>query len=404
MASWRVGSVSAQAGEAAAWRRAAWQVAGGYFWYYGGIGVFVPFLALYLRELDFSGLQIGVLTALPSVGVAFAGPVIGAMSDTLGVHRWVLRIGLATALALAAGATMLERFPPLFLIMAGLAVALAAIPSMLDSYAVVASERAGRSYGAIRVWGSLGYMLAVLVIGRLMGDEVSSLVFAGYACCLGVALLAVAMLPRLGERRSQPALAGIADAVANRSLAMLLVVAFLIATGSALMNIYLGVHIEGIGGSASLIGLAFAISAASELPVIAFGGWFLARLGPYRLAVLAIVVYAVRFVAFSVITVPELVLGVQVFHGLSYGAFLIASVTLAHRLAPPGRAATAQALLTAMSFGFGAIVGSLVAGAFLDIIGTSGLFVAAAMLMAVTLIVLIAGNRLVGLDRSRPVR
>jgi predicted MFS family arabinose efflux permease len=55
-----------------------------------------------------------------------------------------------------------------------------------------------------------------------------------------------------------------------------------------------------------------------------------------------------------------------------------------------------------MSFGFGAIVGSLVAGALLDVIGTAGLFVTSAALMAVTLAVLIVGNRIVGLDRPGP--
>jgi MFS family permease len=81
----------------------------------------------------------------------------------------------------------------------------------------------------------------------------------------------------------------------------------------------------------------------------------------------------------------------------------MASVTLAHRLAARGQAATAQALLTAMSFGFGAIVGSLVAGALLDAIGTAGLFRLSAVLMIVTLVVLIAGNRLVGLNRPAPM-
>jgi hypothetical protein len=40
-----------------------------------------------------------------------------------------------------------------------------------------------------------------------------------------------------------------------------------------------------------------------------------------------------------------------------------------------------------------------VAGALLDAIGTDGLFRAAAVLMGVALAVMIAGNRLVGLDR-----
>jgi PPP family 3-phenylpropionic acid transporter len=387
-----------QSSNEAGWQRAAWQVGGGYFWYYAGIGAFVPFLALYLRELGYSGVQVGVLTALPSVGVAIGGPLIGAVSDARGVHRWVLRIGLAAGISLAAVAATLESFAAVFLVMAALALAVAAVPSMMDSYAVAASERIGRSYGAMRVWGSVGYMLAVLIVGRLMGDDVTSLVFLGYAACIGAALLTVAALPRLSERRSQPLLSGIAGVGRNRSLAVLLAVAFLISTGAAVMNIYLGLHLEGIGGTASLIGVAFAVSAASELPVVAFGGWFLGRLGPFRLAALAIAVYAARFAAFSLITVPEWVLAVQLFHGLSYGAFLMASVTLAHRLAGREQAATAQALLTAMSFGFGAIVGSFLAGALLDRIGTDGLFAGAAALMLVTLGVLIGGNRIVGID------
>jgi PPP family 3-phenylpropionic acid transporter len=398
--SWRVGRVARSSGGDAAWRRAAWQVAGGYFWYYAAVGAFVPFIALYYRVLGFSGLQIGILTALPSIGVAFGGPLIGAIADGVGAHRLVLRLGLCAGAALALLGATLHAFPAFLAVMAGIAIALSTVPSMMDSYAVTASDRAGRSYGALRVWGSLGYTLAVLAIGRVMGDRVSALVLVGYAALLALALLTIARLPALAERRAQPLFAGIHDVLANRPLAVLLLVAFLVSTGSAVMNIYLGLHLESIGGSATLIGLAFALSATSELPVVAFGGWFVEKLGPIRLAMLAIVVYALRFVAFSLLTVPGWVLGIQLFHGLSYGAFLIASVTLAHRLAGRGQAATAQAMLTAMSFGFGAIVGSLVAGALLDAIGTAGLFRAAAVLMGVALIVLLAGSRLVGLARS----
>ena len=384
-----------------AWRRAAWQVGGGYLWYYAGIGAFLPFVALHFRELGYSGPQVGLLTALPSLGVAVGGPLAGAAADALGIHRWLLRLGLLLGAVLALVAATVEAFPLMLVVIAPLALVLSPAPSLLDSYAVAASERAGRSYGALRVWGSLGYTAAVLIMGRVMGDRVSGALFVGYALCLGMALLALVALPPLAERRPQPLLTGIREAFANRPLAVLLLLAFLISTAAATMNIYLGVHLEGIGGSASLIGLAFAVSAASELPVVAFGGWFLDRLGPVRLAAVAIAVYALRFMTFSAITVPAWVLGAQLFHGLSYGAFLIASVTLAHRLAGREQAATAQALLTAMSFGFGSITGSLVGGIFLDIIGTDGLFVASAVLMATNLVVLLVANRTVGFDGDR---
>jgi MFS transporter, PPP family, 3-phenylpropionic acid transporter len=178
----------------------------------------------------------------------------------------------------------------------------------------------------------------------------------------------------------------------------------LLSSGAAIMSVLLGIHVQDLGGTASLVGLAFAVSAASELPVVAFGGWLLRRLGPRRLVALAIVVYALRFVAFSALSVPAWVVPIQALHGLSYGAFLMASVTLAHRLAGREHAATAQALLAATSFGLGSITGSLVGGALLDHVGTVGLFRGAAMLMGVTLAVLIAGERVTTLDQPDPSR
>jgi PPP family 3-phenylpropionic acid transporter len=153
-----------------------------------------------------------------------------------------------------------------------------------------------------------------------------------------------------------------------------------------------------LGGSNSLVGAAFSISAASELPVIAFGGWLMARLGARHLIVVALLAYLGRFIAFGFITVPEWLIAAQLLHGLSFGAFLVASVTLAHRLAGREHSATAQALLSTMSFGFGSITGSLVGGALLDQVSTFTIFRGVAVLMLVTLLIFVVGSRVVGLD------
>jgi PPP family 3-phenylpropionic acid transporter len=159
---------------------------------------------------------------------------------------------------------------------------------------------------------------------------------------------------------------------------------------------FLGIHLQELGGSANLVGIAIALGAASELPVVAAGGWLLHRVGATRLILVAILAYGTRFVVYAQLSAPGWVLPVQLLHGLSYGAFLIASVTLAHRLAGRDRAATAQALLTAVSFGFGTITGSLVGGALLDRIGAAGLFRSAALVMLLALAVTLVGLHRVG--------
>ncbi len=390
--------------EAAQWLRARRSVGMGYFWFYAAIGALMPFIALYYRELGFSGVQVGVLTALPSLGMALFGPLWGAVSDSLAIHRWVLCGSLALAGVIAFSTSQATAFAPMLVLIGLLAFASVPVAPLLDSYGMTVGDRTERSYGSLRVWGSVGYMASVLIVGRLMGDDVSALLLVAHGGFLALALLSVRRLPALGERRAMPLLGGLRAIAGNRPIILLLLVAYLISSGAAVMNIYLGIHIEDIGGTATLIGLAFAVSAASELPIIAFGGWFLRRLGAVRLVALAISVYAVRLAGFSVITAPEWLLPIQSLHGLSYGAFLMASVTLAHHLAGREHAAMAQALLTAMSFGFGSITGSIVGGAVLDQIGTAGLFRGAAILMIVVLGVLVAGNRLIGLDRRESVR
>jgi PPP family 3-phenylpropionic acid transporter len=385
---------------APAWRRSTLHLGGSYFWYYAAIGTFSPFAALYYRGLGFSGLEVGILSALQPLSVALLGPIFGALADAHGWHRTILRIALALAAILAISTSRAERFVPVMILIGLLAITATPIPPLLDAYAMTISERTGFPFGRLRVWGSLGYMVLTLGLPRLVGKEVTSGYLIAYGACFGLTLLAAMGLPPLAERVPRPLLAGLGDALRNRSLLLLLGTAYLLSCSSAIMYVFLGIHMRDLGGSTSLVGVAFAISALSELPTIAFGAWFLRRFGPLRMLMLALAVYAVRYLAFSTVTDPAWILPVQLLHGLSYGIYLMASITLAHRVAGRAQAATAQALLTAVSFGAGNITGSLVGGALLDQVGTAGLFRGAAVLVLVTLALLTLGNRAVGLDRE----
>ena len=126
------------------------------------------------------------------------------------------------------------------------------------------------------------------------------------------------------------------------------------------------------------------------------------KIQPFWLIAAALLLYALRFFIYGVTESPELLLGLQTLHGMSYGLFLTATVTLAYRLAGSGLAATAQALLTAMSFGFGSIAGSLIGGALLDHYGTARLFQGASLILAISVTVLLVGNRVIPLTVPAP--
>jgi PPP family 3-phenylpropionic acid transporter len=380
------------------WRRAAYRSAGGYFWYFAAVGALWPFAPIYYRDLGLDGAQLGVLTALPPLAMALLGPVFGAIADARGVHRLMLCVAMTVAALAALAVSQVTAFWSLVLLVGVLAVAAVPIPALLDSYALVVGERTGIPYGRLRVAGSLGYMAISLLVGLAIGGEASTIFLFVYAACLALALAMVIGFPAISERQPRPLFGSLGILRGNRRLQLLLATAFMISIGSATIGTFLGLRIEDLGGSSGLVGGAFAISALAELPVVAFGGWFLARLGPVRMIAFAMLSYVIRFGVNAAIETPELLLLTQLLHGISYGAFLIASVTLAYRIGGREEAATAQALLTGMAFGLGAITGSLAGGALLDRIGTEGIFIVAAVVMAVTLVLFLLANRSVRLQ------
>jgi MFS transporter, PPP family, 3-phenylpropionic acid transporter len=380
--------------------RVSLAVSWAYFWYYAAIGAFIPFAALYYRHLGFDGLQVGLLTALPSLGMALLGPFVGALADARNWHRIMLPVALVLSAIVALTVAQPDSFSAIFPLVGLLSISTVPIPPLMDSYALTEAERDKRSYGSMRVWGSLGYMAMTLAMGWLLGNELSPFLLYGYAAALLVGFTGTTRLPPLADRRAQPIIAGLGSVLRNPAFLLLLVTGYMVSSAAALLGIFMGIHLEDLGASSGLIGIAFSVSALSELPIIAGAGWFLRRIGPARLLALAMLVYAIRFTAVSLIDSPELVVGTQLLHGLSYGCYLTASVTLAHHIVGRGQAATAQSLLAAVSFGLGSITGALFGGAFLESLGTPGIFRAGAVAMVATLALYLVANRSVGLDRA----
>lgn len=377
-------------------------IASGYFWLYAGVGAFVPYTALYYQHLGFGGVGLGVLMALPAIAAALTGPFWGAFADATAAHRLILRIVPLIAAVMTLLLSRITEFVPFLLALGVMSFAMVPVASLWDSYAVSAGERGGASFGSLRIFGSIGFTVMVLFTGELMANGMSRRFLYAYAIAHVLTSASTLLLPRLAERRPRRLMDGLGEIVRRRPYLLLLVVAYLIASGVAMINNFLGIHIKGLGGGTDIVGLAFAISAVSELPIIGFGTWIMKRIGARRMVYIALVAYIVRFTVLTSAPSAEWVLVAQVFHGVSFGMFLVASISLAHRLGGKENAATAQALLATMSFGFGNITGSLLGGVLLDLIGTTWMYVGVVGVMIIALAIWTVGNLRLGRDAYEP--
>lgn len=380
------------------WKAARLEIGSGYLWFFAAIAAFNPYVAMFYRAQGFSGVQVGILTAMPAIGLAVSGPFWGAIMDRLGIHQRVLRVALVLCAALALVVARMHEFGAMLLFVTALSFAQVPLRALLDSYAVGVSERCHTSFGSIRAWGAIGYFLSVLVLGQLMGDDISPLFLTAYALFMLLTFAVTFRLPSLSARQPMRYSSGVGHLLRNRALVLVLVTAFLLAVGYAVIYVALGIHIRAIGGTTDMVGLAFAVGAAAELPAFLFGGKIIKRLGERRVITAAIGFYALRYALIGLAPGAMWIIPVQVLHMFSFAAFLVASVPLAHKVVLGEHPATTQSLLTTFSFGFGNIVGSVGGGWLLDAIDSGTLFLATGALMVITLCVFVVGSRMVRLD------
>jgi PPP family 3-phenylpropionic acid transporter len=252
-------------------------------------------------------------------------------------------------------------FDLLLALVAILALFTAPVTPLADSatLALLGDQRA--RYGALRVWGAVGWGLSTLAAGILVQQLGLAIVFPSYAL-IGVLAAVVALflprasLPRVDLRSA--ALTMLRDIRWARFLACV----FLIGCCNSIINGFLSLYLQDLGAGGEQIGLAIAIASISELPVLVFAPLVLRRWGARPLLIGAGLLYALRTGVYAVAPSLGWALAAQVLHGPCFAALWTGGVDEAQRLAPKGMEVTAQSLFGTLFFGVATAIASTVAG------------------------------------------
>ncbi len=150
--------------------------------------------------------------------------------------------------------------------------------------------------------------------------------------------------------------------------------------------------LQRLGGGEELFGFSLAVATLSELPIFFFSARLLRRWGTSSVLILALVVFVLRWLLYSLAWTPELAVAGQALHGLSFSALWVAGVSYAERHAPPGLRATAQGIFSAALYGVAAL-GSVLGGLLYAATGPVALFQVAALMAALALLAFLGAVR-----------
>ncbi len=344
-----------------------------------------PFLSLLLRDRGLPADRIGLALAAMSISGLVSSTVGGNIADTVLGRLATLRLAAAlTVLAAFALSAAGSGFVPVVLAATALSFCVSPITPVGDALALqhLGDERRGE-YGGIRLWSSAGFAVAVVGFGALFQGAGLGVMLPAFAVAIMTvpAWSVIGSLPRglpaeeQGERGLRAAAAVLR---ATPRLLPILTAVFLVAVGGTASFFFLGLRIAGLGGGPFLVGLATALGAAAEVPVMGLSARLSRAIGLRGAFVLGAVAYIGVFVALASLRSPVGMAIVFTGEGIGFGLVYVSTVVIVDNLVPPALRATGQGLRQTFQFGIAPVVGSAVGGYVYSRFGAPALFLSAA--------------------------
>ncbi|WP_114559970.1 nucleoside permease [Desertihabitans aurantiacus] len=340
-------------------------------------GAWFVTLGTYLAaELGASGSQISLAALTQSLGAIIAPLVVGLIADRYFPAQKVLGVLhlLAAVLIFLAGQT--GTFGPFFGAALGYMILFMPTLALVNSISFNQLRDPEKQFPAIRVFGTIGWIVAGLIIGWLGWEQGGQLELTFVMAAVGSALLGVLafFLPETpprgkGQRGSLGQLFGL-DALGllkSRSYLVFFISSVLICIPLAFYynftNLYL--NESGVQAAAALQSLG-QVSEALFLLAMPF---LLSRFGFKKTLLIGMLAWGLRYVLFGFGDTGSLfwmiIVGL-VLHGVCYDFFFVAGQIYTDKFAPPQVRSAAQGLISMATYGVGLLIGSLISGPIVD--------------------------------------
>jgi len=162
--------------------------------------------------------------------------------------------------------------------------------------------------------------------------------------------------------------------LSNRTLLILLAIAFAWRVTSAGYYTFFTIYITDMGASPTMVSVAWALGLVGEVTVLRLSNRIAGRVGISGLLAMGLLGSALRWFAYSLAPGPEWTLPFQVLHGLTFGATTTAAVLAVDRIFPTELRSTGQGVLNMVMWGLGGLLGSLAVGVLFQDIGPRWMF------------------------------
>ncbi|MBR5289161.1 MAG: MFS transporter [Clostridia bacterium] len=350
--------------------------------YFTGLG-FMTYAPKYYGAIGLTNAQIGLISAVPAFIAIFVQPLWGMLSDRSAYKKNTIIFGILVAALCAFAAERLSgHYAALLTVLTLLSVfTLHAVP-VGSAISLEYTAREGKKFGPIRLTGTVGYQVGILIIGQLLSESLRGL-YTVYGAVLLLSALAAFMMPPVRGHQHGEARVSVWALFGDKRIVGMLVLAFLVQTMAQFYLSFFSKYLGELGMSNAVTGLITILSVFLEIPFLLVGDRLYKKLPIFKWMWIGLLLNALRFVGMSYARTP-----LAMIVTLLPCVFLLASFEFFPAIylstaMPKELSGTAQNVYQTVTYGVARIAGAMLGGILADAIGIDGVFFYGGMLLLI---------------------
>jgi PPP family 3-phenylpropionic acid transporter len=330
------------------------------FTYYAHLGTFATYASLFFAARGMSAPQVGVLMSLIQVMRIFGPNLWGWVADRARKRVLVLRFTALAAIASFAGIFLGHSFAQFFAAMVLLNLFTSAQGPLTEALMLAAVKGDMAHYGRVRMWGSLGFIAAVMAAGyglEWFGVEALPWMAGGLLALVLVAALCIREAPRAVHEGAAPR---VLQLLRQKAVLAFFAQAALMVAAHTSLYVFYSLYLERNGYPKPVIGAMWSLGVFAEVLFFYYQAAVLRRVGADALMMAAFAVAVLRFamIGAGAQWLAVLVLA-QLLHCLTFAAHHSASIMTMQRWFGGPLQARGQALFMSIAYGIGGTLGGL---------------------------------------------
>ena len=287
-----------------------------YVLFYSGQSIYNTYLNLYLSSEGLSDSQIGFIISVSTLFILLAQLFWGWVSDRVKVKNRILELLYLATAVISLLFYVGSSFWFLLAAVTFFSIFFNPIIPLQDNYALEYLEKSRWDYGQIRMGGTLGYSVTVLLIGFLLHDDYR-IIFLMVAICMALCRMLCFAMPKVsGGKPPNGKHTSWKKLLKNKTLLGLILFNMMFSIGLNFYHNFYPIYYTKIGGNSSMIGAMMFLSAMSEVPMLLIIRKLEDRIGIRSALILAGVATTLRWILLAFVKDSYIVIAVNLLQGL----------------------------------------------------------------------------------------